>query len=145
MAYFILESCIGCSACLKICPSHAITGEKKALHTIDAAVCIDCGACGRVCPAAAVQDNFGQVTQALKKRDWDRPMVDLECCMSCGICVDTCPAGALEVTLQKVGSSHLFPSLDESLCMGCGFCAQDCPVGAIFMAPRAGQTLSQES
>ena len=44
MAYFILDSCIGCRACLTICPSHAVVGEKKELHKIDAAICIDCKA-----------------------------------------------------------------------------------------------------
>jgi electron transport complex protein RnfB len=136
MAYFILDSCIGCTNCRTICPSHAIVGEKKEIHTINPAICIECGACGMVCPAKAVEDNFGVLAQHTKKQDWEKPLFNLDTCMSCGICLDTCPAGALDSNLQKVGSRHAFPFLTESLCIGCGFCATDCPVGAITMGPR---------
>lgn len=136
MAYFILDSCIGCQNCQSICPSHAITGEKKEVHKIDGN-CIECGACGRICPAQAVEDNFGLIAQRIRKKDWEKPFFDLDSCMSCGICLDTCPTGALDANMQKVGSRHMFPCLPEELaCMGCGFCAADCPVDAITMGPR---------
>jgi len=136
MAYLILDSCIGCTACLTICPTNAVTGEKNEVHKIEG-TCIDCGACGRVCPSQAVEDNFGLMTERVQKKDWEKPLFDLDTCMSCGICLDTCPAGALDANMQKVGSSHIFPFLpDQSVCMGCGFCADDCPVGAITMGPR---------
>lgn len=141
MAYFILDSCIGCTNCRAICPSQAIMGEKKGIHKINPAICIECGACGRVCPAKAVEDNFGVMAQRIKKRDWEKPIFNLNACMSCGICLDTCPAGALDANLQKVGSRHAFPCLpDESICMGCGFCAADCPVEAITMGPRLSKS-----
>ena len=141
MAYFILDSCIGCTNCLTICPSQAITGEKKERHKINTNSCIECGACGRVCPAKAVEDNFGVMAQWIKKQDWKKPLFNLKTCMSCGICLDTCPAGALDANLQKVGSRHVFPFLlEESVCMGCGFCAADCPVEAITMGPRLSKS-----
>jgi electron transport complex protein RnfB len=141
MAYFILDSCIGCTNCLTICPSHAIVGEKKGPHTINPAICIECGACGRVCPAKSVEDSFGVLTQQIKKQDWEKPLFNLDTCISCDICLDTCPAGALDANLQKVGSRHVFPFLpDEAVCMGCGFCATDCPVDAITMGPRLSKS-----
>lgn len=140
MAYFILDSCIGCTNCLAVCPSHAIAGKKEQ-HTIDPALCIECGACGRVCPAESVEDNFGILARRMKKQDWEKPFFNLDTCVSCGICLDTCPAGALDANLQKVGSRHLFPFLiDASRCMGCGFCAADCPVDAITMGPRLSKS-----
>ncbi len=140
MAYKILDSCIGCRACLTICPSLAIVGEKKELHKINPEICIECGACGRVCPTEAVEDSFGSILLRIPKQDWEKPMFNLNLCMSCGICLDTCPAGALLANLQKVGSRHAFPYLlGESACMGCGFCATDCPVEAITMGPRLTQ------
>ena len=48
------ETCTGCLACAKICPSDAITGEKKKPHTVNPKKCIKCGACIQVCKFDAV-------------------------------------------------------------------------------------------
>ena len=49
MSYTITETCIGCTACTKVCPTNAISGEKKEQHTIEARLCIECGACAYAC------------------------------------------------------------------------------------------------
>ncbi len=49
------EKCTGCLACLKVCPSEAITGELKKVHVIDPSKCIKCGACFEVCNFDAIQ------------------------------------------------------------------------------------------
>ena len=54
MAYEIIETCIGCTACVNRCPTNAITGERKLLHVIDPELCIDCGACEPECPVNAI-------------------------------------------------------------------------------------------
>ncbi|MBI4462054.1 MAG: NADH-quinone oxidoreductase subunit NuoF [Acidobacteria bacterium] len=46
--------CDGCHACVRVCTSEAILGEKDEVHTIDAAKCIKCGACLEVCQPQAV-------------------------------------------------------------------------------------------
>jgi NADP-reducing hydrogenase subunit HndC len=46
--------CDGCHACVQVCTSEAILGEKKKLHTIDTAKCLKCGACLEVCQPKAV-------------------------------------------------------------------------------------------
>jgi NADH:ubiquinone oxidoreductase subunit F (NADH-binding)/(2Fe-2S) ferredoxin/NAD-dependent dihydropyrimidine dehydrogenase PreA subunit len=46
--------CDGCGACLKVCASDAILGEKKKVHEIDTGKCIRCGACLEVCQPKAV-------------------------------------------------------------------------------------------
>jgi len=40
---------------MRVCPSGAITGEKKKLHKISSAACIKCGACFDVCKFDAVK------------------------------------------------------------------------------------------
>ena len=55
LTYHILEEfCKGCGACLRACPSGAITGEKKQLHVLDQSACVKCGACFDVCKFKAV-------------------------------------------------------------------------------------------
>jgi len=46
--------CDGCHACVRVCSSEAILGEKDEAHTIDTAKCIKCGACLEVCQPKAV-------------------------------------------------------------------------------------------
>lgn len=46
--------CIGCGACVRKCPTNAISGEKKQPHVIDTHLCIRCGACATACRFDAV-------------------------------------------------------------------------------------------
>ncbi len=47
--------CKGCGLCIKVCPTNAITGEKKQPHHIDPELCIKCGACATACKIHAVE------------------------------------------------------------------------------------------
>jgi NADH-quinone oxidoreductase subunit F/NADP-reducing hydrogenase subunit HndC len=46
--------CIGCTACARVCPVDAISGERKQLHKIDPEKCIKCGACFEQCKIGAI-------------------------------------------------------------------------------------------
>ena len=54
ITYTINADCTGCRLCVKPCPTQAIAGEKKQLHTLDQEKCIQCGACYEVCKDDAV-------------------------------------------------------------------------------------------
>ncbi len=54
LSYVITDGCKGCTLCKKVCPVNAISGETKALHTIDQDTCIKCGACLDKCPFKAI-------------------------------------------------------------------------------------------
>jgi NADH-quinone oxidoreductase subunit F len=51
------EKCKACGACLRACPSGAITGAKKTPHKIDQSKCIKCGSCFEVCKFGSVERN----------------------------------------------------------------------------------------
>jgi len=48
------ETCTGCGACVKVCPTDAISGEKKQPHVIDAEACIRCKMCLSRCPSESI-------------------------------------------------------------------------------------------
>ena len=80
MAHSILDNCIGCGACARACPVHAIEGALKSRHAINAKRCIDCGVCGMSCPAGAVLDASGKVCARVPLKERRIPVIDAGLC-----------------------------------------------------------------
>ncbi len=48
------EKCTGCTACVRVCPVNAISGERKQPHIIDSDKCTRCGMCIEKCRFEAI-------------------------------------------------------------------------------------------
>lgn len=138
MAFFIVETCIGCTACTNRCPTDAIAGARKALHVIDPALCIDCGACGVVCPAEAIYDDKRVLTVMLKKPQRPVAFVDALACTGCDKCEEHCPFDCLSLEGNVDADAPHFGLMrvDEAKCTGCRECEKACPYDAIFVFRR---------
>lgn len=48
------DACIGCGACVGVCPTNALSMDDDNKSQCDEATCIDCGACVSTCPTEAI-------------------------------------------------------------------------------------------
>lgn len=135
MAYFITDTCVGCTLCEKTCPVGAISGDLKQRHMIDPERCVDCGACGRVCGVGAVRNAQGEPAVKVPRAQWARPVVDTARCSACSMCVQICGKDALSISLPTFrGDIAVFAQLtDGNACVACGLCERVCPLHAITM------------
>jgi electron transport complex protein RnfB len=73
VAFIDEQWCIGCTLCLKACPTDAIVGANKLMHTVIEPYCTGCELCVPVCPVDCIQlENASG-----HKTGWDAWSVDL--------------------------------------------------------------------
>lgn len=65
------ELCIGCTRCYKVCPTDAIMGSAKHIHSVFREACTACGKCVDTCPTEAILMRPVPVT--LQSWYWQKP------------------------------------------------------------------------
>jgi electron transport complex protein RnfB len=58
--------CIGCTLCIKACPTDAIVGSHKQMHTVIESACTGCDLCLQVCPVDCIE----MVSVSAEKTGW---------------------------------------------------------------------------
>ena len=67
--------CIGCTLCLPVCPTDAIVGSNKMMHTVIEPYCTGCALCLPVCPVDCI--TLGNVTDTATGWDaWSQNQAD---------------------------------------------------------------------
>jgi len=146
--YSIVETCIGCTACTKRCPTNAITGERNQLHVIDPTLCIDCGACGVVCPPEAILDTYGNVCRSIKKDQCPMAVVIVEFCIVIRRQPrsNLCPFDALSLQhTDRIDDFFGVSTVDEKKCTGCRLCEDVCGWDAIHIFPLKEEVIKDWS
>lgn len=139
-----IEDCIFCGACMRKCPSGAITvdrNEKK--WSINRMGCVQCANCVEGCPKKCLsmlkpytdpnaEKVIDVVVQPQKEEAAAAPKGDVNCdkdnCVFCGLCSKVCPAGAI-----KVDRGEKSWEIDRETCAQCGLCVEKCPKKCLKM------------
>ena len=86
------EKCVGCGACVTVCPEKAIKLERDlgpVIKTkellVDQDACVQCQVCEEQCPMGAI------------KLEDDKVVLSSDKCILCDVCSTKCPVGALKL------------------------------------------------
>lgn len=65
--------CIGCARCFKVCPTDAIMGAAKQIHSVLQDACTACGNCTEQCPTGAI--GMQPIPVTLDNWNWPKPVL----------------------------------------------------------------------
>jgi electron transport complex protein RnfB len=69
IAHIVEAECTGCTRCYKVCPTDAIMGANKQMHSVFAAACTGCGNCLDACP----EDCIVLAPESINSENWQWP------------------------------------------------------------------------
>lgn len=102
-------NCTGCSACLNICPSNAISMKEDQFgflkYSINQTICIDCNLCKKICPN--IDDNYSRLKHIPRKV--------LASYVQSKELLSTCTSGGLATCI----SEYFLNEFDNSIVYGC--------------------------
>ncbi|SNY92905.1 electron transport complex protein RnfB [Cohaesibacter sp. ES.047] len=75
IAFVFEDLCIGCTKCIKRCPTDAIIGASKQIHGVVDDACTGCRKCADVCPTGAITMRLE--TPTLQTWHWPKPDLPL--------------------------------------------------------------------
>ena len=75
LAHVREATCVGCTRCFKVCPTDAIVGAPKMIHSVIANACTGCGACVDICPTECLV--MEEVPETLSTWRWPKPQPQL--------------------------------------------------------------------
>ncbi len=142
----VMERCIGCGICARICPNKCISlitidhpelGKIKRPE-VDVGRCMLCGYCAEYCPknAMTVTPEYELATESREDLCYDPYKLQYETKPGYEVdLVEVLPSelGKGEVTEAMVEKTKDVPILDEEECVGCRRCMKVCPTDAVEM------------
>ena len=131
--FVIDDDCIGCSACIDVCPAKCIDLKMPSPVNINDD-CVACGLCIPVCPMDAIKlyNIFFELSEdkvllrkiQISQDNFIDTTINHDICQSCGVCVNNCPVNALTMIDDKIIK-------DDKKCIGCRRGVMICPTNAI--------------
>ncbi|GEM_PF-2286513 len=148
---YVMENCIACGVCAKICPTNAISVDVEVKfdgrrflksYAIDYSKCDSCMECVKKCRRNSIVEVDGEKPEGvydlralveLKRKlglSSKKKSAFVDECLGCLICAITCPIDA--ISYEDHNGIRVIV-ISQNVCEGCGMCVVNCPNYALSL------------